>query len=490
MRAIGFFPWPLVMMAALFILISFRSPHSLVFSITGTFALVSLALCRIQSSPLGVLAPFPIFMLGGALYTLPAALTLAASGTLVSPRGIPTGALMRSALVSSAALLCAAGGYLVFLSCTARRVRLHWQSPSWRHGHTTAMMGRLLMAVGIAAGAHFVFNVVGFKTLRSATYGGRYVLMEGHGLLIGCISLIGLGGLICYAYFLQRNRPLASMGGLLCAGIALGLWTFLTGSRSPLIQFLIAGIVVRQIARKPISLKALAVFGTVLMAAAIFFEMSGRTFSFRAITSLQKDAISRINPANSELGAPMQTLADILQSVPGTEPYKFGATYFEIPAILVPKVFWPDRPQGAGNWYASRFYTSYWESGGGYAFSPIAEAYLNFGPLGIVISFFGIGVVLGALERKLIHHCGLSLWVTIAYAVTVPYILMFFRLDAATLVKSLGVAVLGPLLVCAAANEILREMLRPAKPVASKNSVLGHPVVTDQNQVGRLDTQH
>jgi len=122
MRVISFLTWPFFMMAALFILISFRSPHSLVFSIIGICALVSLALCRIRRGSLGVLAPFPLFMLGGVLYTMPTALTVAASGTFVTPRDIPTSDLVTAIAVSSAALLCAASGYLVFSACAARRM--------------------------------------------------------------------------------------------------------------------------------------------------------------------------------------------------------------------------------------------------------------------------------------------------------------------------------------------------------------------------------
>ena len=490
MKAIGYLSWPLLMTAALSVLISRHSPHSLVFAIVGIVALVFVALCHISRGYLGVLSPFPLFMLGGALYTLPTALTLAASGELVNVRDIPIGAIIRAISDSSVALLCAASGYLVFNACTRQRMRIHRQKPLLRDDSTAATIGGLLMVIGVAAAAQFVFNVAGFNALRSASYGGRYVLMDGHGLLIGCISWISLGGLVLCAHFLHRGSRLKSIGGLLLAGAALVLWTFLIGSRSHLIQFCIAAIVVRQITWKPSSLKVLAAIGTFVIAAAILFEMSERTFSFSAIRLPQKDQIKQINPANSELGAPVQTLADIERSVPSIEPFQFGRTYLEIPAILVPKIIWPGRPQGPGIWYASRFYPRYAEAGGAYAFSPVAEAYLNFGPIGIVLSFVAVGAILGLLERKLMYPCGLSIWAAVAYAVTVPYIIMFSRLDAATFVKSLCVGTLAPLFISAAGGRFLREMFRPPKLAASENSLSGLPAMDGQNQVEILDTQH
>jgi hypothetical protein len=87
---------------------------------------------------------------------------------------------------------------------------------------------------------------------------------------------------------------------------------------------------------------------------------------------------------------------------PGEYGYRWGLTYAGAFIILVPRNFWPDRPEfkveagteaqlgKAGPWRSSRVY------------GLSGEALLNFGPAGVVPMFAIYGGFLGCYRRKLV----------------------------------------------------------------------------------------
>jgi hypothetical protein len=86
---------------------------------------------------------------------------------------------------------------------------------------------------------------------------------------------------------------------------------------------------------------------------------------------------------------------------PGEYDYRWGLTYAAGFAILIPRNFWPDRPDfivDAGT-EAQQGKASPWRSSRVYGLG--GEAMLNFGPLGVVPIFALFGSVLGWYRRKL-----------------------------------------------------------------------------------------
>jgi hypothetical protein len=86
---------------------------------------------------------------------------------------------------------------------------------------------------------------------------------------------------------------------------------------------------------------------------------------------------------------------------PGDYDYRWGLTYAGALAVLVPKYFWPDRPEfkvDAGT-EAQLGKMTKWRSSRVYGLS--GEALLNFGPLGVVPMFAIFGGLLGCYRRKL-----------------------------------------------------------------------------------------
>lgn len=127
---------------------------------------------------------------------------------------------------------------------------------------------------------------------------------------------------------------------------------------------------------------------------------------------------SRMESSISEMGASINVLASVLQLVPSVDPYRYGSSYvhsvidaipnitpninteksrefFEEKSILDPRSIQKMRP---ADWITYRIAPWHFKKGYGVGFSAIAEAYLNFSTVGVLIIFMFIGYVLGRLD--------------------------------------------------------------------------------------------
>lgn len=84
-----------------------------------------------------------------------------------------------------------------------------------------------------------------------------------------------------------------------------------------------------------------------------------------------------------------------------SDPYfkdkRYGKTYLEVLYLLIPRVFWPDRPPPIGVQFARLTGLT---GGAGRGFPAVAEGYINFGYTGILIHFFIIGMFVNWLQKK------------------------------------------------------------------------------------------
>ncbi|HEV8001552.1 MAG TPA: O-antigen polysaccharide polymerase Wzy [Planctomycetaceae bacterium] len=105
----------------------------------------------------------------------------------------------------------------------------------------------------------------------------------------------------------------------------------------------------------------------------------------------------------SEMGGSMETVAHTLTLVPATRDYEMGVGYAYAISTLFPNLFWKIHPaivhELPSTWLTWQVdpYTA--AQGGGFGFSFIAEAYLNFGYLGVPILLFAGGYALARLVR-------------------------------------------------------------------------------------------
>jgi len=141
------------------------------------------------------------------------------------------------------------------------------------------------------------------------------------------------------------------------------------------------------------------------------------------------------NPAVSmlaEMGKSMSPLAHVMQLVPRERGYDMGVGYAYALLTVVPSLFWDRHPSAVRGtpalWLIEMVDPYAAGQGGGIGFSFMAEAYLNFGMLGVVF----VALLMGYL---VVRFC---LWAerresmarSVVVAAFLPHLLFFVRQDS------------------------------------------------------------
>ncbi len=409
--------------------------------------------------PLGVFAPTRLLLLGGILYILPTVLTVWGTGVLVNVRLFDAAATMSGASYSLLAFSVAALGSMVVGSALpGARPEIQRRSASGL-GPAATLVAGLVFVVGMAAVGVFVFGIAGIGAIRGASYGERYQLMAGQGFLILGVRSVVVATIVLYAIAIDLGNVRRGVG-IALAGLGFQVWWMgLMGARSAFIQAVIGLFAVRQALGRRLRTATLVALTAALVVTGVIVGV------FRAgignVSQLEVGQLLSIaNPANSEFGATLTTIGDVVAAVPAEEPFRYGRTYLDAIGLLVPKFMWPDRPRGASEWYVDRFYPMIADDGGGFAFSPVAEAYLNFGRFGVVTVFLVIGAVFGLFDWLLRSQRAMSMQLASLYGVVAVWVVLFSRLDAATFLKTVVVITLGQVAIIWAGAGLVRQIAR------------------------------
>jgi oligosaccharide repeat unit polymerase len=396
-------------------------------------------------SRLGVISPVVVFAAFGVLYGLPYALTYLAGGTFLDERDYATRRIPEALWLHGIAIGSTIGGYLFALSTTRPAVPsvprndigASWCDSSLR------LVAAIAAGLGVLGVLLFLATAVGVTTLQGLSYGNRGLAMRGYGLLLNGLHLFGIAALLLYYDAVVAKQRGRARFVLAAAGSVLAAWMLISLSRGALIRFLVSVAVVRSLAGHRLTRTQALIGGLVLTAATLLHSSIGRQVSLEVVAQIDWRALPLfvLNPASGEFGSTMPTVADVLAWFPAARDFRWGASYIEAIGVLVPQVIWPGRPLPAGEAYAADLYGSVWEQGGAYGFSPIAEAYMNFGAPGVVIVFFVTGLLLcmteyAILRRPLGHRAFL-------YALAVPWLAFYWRNDWASVLKNYFLLTVG-----------------------------------------------
>jgi hypothetical protein len=103
----------------------------------------------------------------------------------------------------------------------------------------------------------------------------------------------------------------------------------------------------------------------------------------------------------------LQQTANVMEFTPGRVPYQYGSLYSYIGVTLIPRFLWPDKPSvnDANRWYQVSYGLTLPRglSSVSIAVGTLAESYINFGWLGLVLIMFPLGIFLGSLQRIFLH---------------------------------------------------------------------------------------
>lgn len=92
---------------------------------------------------------------------------------------------------------------------------------------------------------------------------------------------------------------------------------------------------------------------------------------------------------------PMQTTYYILKDDWG---YRYGSTYFFLPfQVMIPRIIYTNKPSTLGAEFTAKTFGKDYQ---GYAYTPVSEAYLNFGIIGPFMVFFLLAVFLDYIIRS------------------------------------------------------------------------------------------
>lgn len=109
----------------------------------------------------------------------------------------------------------------------------------------------------------------------------------------------------------------------------------------------------------------------------------------------------------------------IIDRVPSTVDYLYGQSYYALLTSIVPRSFWPDKPQvGLGSFVKGEIFhqdvrLNGWPSG------MIAEGWINFGFVGLIIPMFLFGMLLRYVYESILPLLGNSYPLTLIYAVSI-----------------------------------------------------------------------
>jgi hypothetical protein len=176
----------------------------------------------------------------------------------------------------------------------------------------------------------------------------------------------------------------------------------LTSSKAVLVICVLLLVIGHHRAVRPVRLRMLAGLGAAFLIALPLLYLH-REYGLTA------ESISRITPGMALAGGQIffgrSYLADsfgaVLMYTPRVYPYRLGATWLELFYFWVPRAVWPTKPLSASLDFGHTYMSSFFERTESY-FSPslLGDAYLNLGPIGIVLVY----LVLGYVFRRWYHR--------------------------------------------------------------------------------------
>jgi hypothetical protein len=124
---------------------------------------------------------------------------------------------------------------------------------------------------------------------------------------------------------------------------------------------------------------------------------------------------------------PMSTAVAIMKE---DKPKLWGESFVKDLSLFVPRAIWPDRPIDISEQFAREKIPN-WEPGVGLGFSPLGEAYMNFGFGFSFIEFLAFGLLWGWMWRgfkNLLTYYNAPMHFDVIYRIMGSYIiLLFFR---------------------------------------------------------------
>ena len=222
-------------------------------------------------------------------------------------------------------------------------------------------------------------------------------------LLSLVFSVLGVA-MISIVGDIEKRGKLSWLSYLL---IILVVLSIIAGHRIWIVGLIGCLLIVFQPRLKRRHMLAMAVIGIILFfmfSGAVRYARSGATFR-QSVANFQSYMIN-FKDMNfrdmvwgfSDLTVPFSTFITIVQNVPDKIGYDLAVPVNDL-SLLVPTIFYPDRPLSYAQWYVKTFEPEVYAMGGGRTFYIIAIGYLFAGPIGAFFCMLMFGALLECINR-------------------------------------------------------------------------------------------
>lgn len=189
-----------------------------------------------------------------------------------------------------------------------------------------------------------------------------------------------------------------------------------------------------------------------LLIVILVFPVVRATRNSGGITNLTLDEVfsvenNEIFSTINDMGKSMQTVIYTQQLVPAVYPFRYGVSYLVNLTEAIPNLFWARHPAevygSLGRWITKIVDPSFYEFGGALGYSCVAEAYINFSWIGVIVFAFLLGTIITNVENRVensSYAVSYASWVIVA-----NYLLMYPRGELSTIVRGFFWYMLIPL---------------------------------------------
>lgn len=171
----------------------------------------------------------------------------------------------------------------------------------------------------------------------------------------------------------------------------------------------------------------------------------------------ENSSLHWLDMSSTELGAPFRVLLDVQDHWNG-EPARLGYSYYQAFVNVLPRQFGVDIVSLSEEYTYRLFTADFRAIGGNMGFSPVAEAYLNFGFLGVLLMFVFWGWLWGGLSVFLDSRS--HILAQVFAAVLIPWSMFFCRTDFAAYIKVSFYSIGVPFLIFIAANLVIKNFVK------------------------------
>lgn len=353
--------------------------------------------------------PYMLFIVAAVLfnggYAFLEILGLADSADCFLRGRVPDATIIASLLLVILSLAAFHAGGLLAVGVQKLRMPAADTSMSYilrRQRRAARIIGWILVIISI-----FPFFILLRDALSTVMTGGYFALYQrGTGTGFDALGRVLATFMVPGLLFLLagcKGRPVVFVFSSICL-LSYIMTEFFMGSRIRATMPLLAYVWVWHRSIRPLPSTVLLIGGGILMFGIFPLVKVIRNIegAARLTVGTYFDAISELGNTAvlilSEMGGSMITIAWTLELVPSMRDFDWGLSYLYAVLTLVPNLFWDIHPTVAhgllANWLVWEKVPEFAVTGGGYGYSFIAEAFLNFGWIGAPVALCVIGYLL------------------------------------------------------------------------------------------------